>query len=157
MSINPVLKEAEERQARTLHADCSKVNMNGHCDELQCLSVEERQQLAHVLDQYPTLVGGGLGRLNVEPIDSQLKPDAEPHHARPFPVPQALCDTTKKEMGRLTDINVFELNSDSEWGAPTFVQPKKTGVGGEHQRSFNQRKLVMQESQQIFECQMSAQ
>jgi hypothetical protein len=30
-------------------------------------------------------------------------------------------------MARLTDIKVFEKCHDSEWAAPTFVQPKKTG------------------------------
>jgi putative transposase len=35
--------------------------------------------------------------------------------------------TTKREMQRLEDIGVFEQDSDSEWAAPTFVQPKKTG------------------------------
>jgi hypothetical protein len=30
-------------------------------------------------------------------------------------------------MKRLTDIDVFNRNSDSEWAAPTFIQAKKTG------------------------------
>ena len=30
-------------------------------------------------------------------------------------------------MHRLTQIGVFEKNPDSEWAAPTFIQPKKTG------------------------------
>jgi hypothetical protein len=35
--------------------------------------------------------------------------------------------TTKTEMKRLTYIDVFNRNSDSEWAAPTFIQAKKTG------------------------------
>ena len=127
MSVNPVLEEAEQRQARILDADYSKPDIDEYVKELQYLSVEEQQQLSEVLNQFPTLFGGGLGRLNIPPIDLKLKPGAQPYHARPYPVPQSLYPTTKKEMGRLTDINVFDRNSESEWAAPTFIQPKKTG------------------------------
>jgi hypothetical protein len=44
-----------------------------------------------------------------------------------FPVPQSLDATIKTEMKRLTDIDVFNRSSDSEWAAPTFIQSKKTG------------------------------
>jgi hypothetical protein len=30
--------------------------------------------------------------------------------------------TTKKEVKILTDIDVFNISSDSEWAAPTFIQ-----------------------------------
>jgi hypothetical protein len=30
-------------------------------------------------------------------------------------------------MKRLTDIDVFNISSDSEWAAPTFIKAKKTG------------------------------
>jgi hypothetical protein len=52
---------------------------------------------------------------------------AKPYHARPLPVPPSLEATTKKEMKRLTYIDVFNRSSDSEWTAPTFIQAKKTG------------------------------
>jgi hypothetical protein len=35
--------------------------------------------------------------------------------------------TTKTEMKRLTDIDVFNRNSYYEWAAPTFIKAKKTG------------------------------
>ena len=35
--------------------------------------------------------------------------------------------TTKTEIERLTKIGVLKKSHDSEWAAPTFVQPKKTG------------------------------
>ena len=34
---------------------------------------------------------------------------------------------TKKELVRLIKEGMFEANHDSEWAAPTFIQPKKTG------------------------------
>ncbi len=127
MAVNPVIQEAEERQARILDADYSKIDIEEYFKELQYLSVQEQDLLASVLSSFPTLFGGGLGRLNIDPIHLELKPDAVPYAARPFPVPQSLHRTTKVEMNRLTGIQVFEKNSDSEWAAPTFVQPKKTG------------------------------
>jgi hypothetical protein len=42
-------------------------------------------------------------------------------------VPQSLEATTKKEVKRLTDIDVFNRSSDSKWAAPIFIQSKKTG------------------------------
>ena len=35
--------------------------------------------------------------------------------------------TTKKEVLRLTNIGVLKKNPNSEWAAPTLIQPKKTG------------------------------
>jgi hypothetical protein len=68
------------------------------------------------------LFGGGLGMLNSKPVKG-----AEPYHAIPFHVPQSLEVTTKKEVKRITDIDVFSRSSDSEWAAPTFMQSKNTG------------------------------
>jgi hypothetical protein len=42
-------------------------------------------------------------------------------------MPQYLEETTKSEMKRLTDIDVFNRSSDYEWASPTFIQAKKTG------------------------------
>jgi hypothetical protein len=65
--------------------------------------------------------------LNIKPVRLELIDGAEPHHARPFPVSQSLEGTTKTEMKILTDIDVLNRSSDSEWAAPTFIQAKKTG------------------------------
>jgi hypothetical protein len=53
--------------------------------------------------------------LNIKPVRLELIGGAKPYHARPFPVPQSLEATTKTEMKRLTDIDVFNRSSDSEW------------------------------------------
>jgi hypothetical protein len=89
--------------------------------------MDEKQILSKTLKKIPTLVGGGLGMLNIKPVKLELIDGAKPYHARPFHVPQSLEATTKTEMKRLTDIDVFNRSSDSEWAAPTFIQAKKTG------------------------------
>jgi hypothetical protein len=83
--------------------------------------------LTETLHQFPVLFGGGLGTLRVRPIYLELRGDARPYHIRPFPVPQSLYSTTKKEIDRLIKIGVLQLDHESEWAAPTFIQPKKTG------------------------------
>jgi hypothetical protein len=82
--------------------------------------------LGETLKKFPTLFGGGLGMLNIKPVKLELNYGAKPYHATPFPVPRLLEATTKKEVKRLTDIDVFNRSSDSEWAAPTFIQDKKT-------------------------------
>ena len=127
MAVNETVAEAEERQGRILDANYDKIDIEEHIHTLSHLNREEQDQLCELLEQYPVLFGGGLGKLDIKPIELELKPGSKPYHARAFPIPQSLERTTKKEIGRLKGIDVFELNSDSEWAAPTFVQPKKTG------------------------------
>ena len=126
-AVNPIVMEAEERQARILDANYSKVDIEEYVNTLDYLNTEERQDLLALLLEFPILFGGGLGSLKIKPIHLELKPGVVPYHARPFPIPQSVHGTTKKEMDRLEGIRVFEKNNDSEWGAPTFVQKKKTG------------------------------
>ena len=122
-----ILKEAKERQARILDADYSTVDIDGYVQELTRLSDVEKSKLRETLKKHTTLFSGGLGTLKVKPVHLEVSKDAVPYHARPFPVPKSLEETTKKEMECLTRIGVFKKSYDSEWAAPTFVQPKKTG------------------------------
>jgi hypothetical protein len=122
-----ILQEAEKSQNCILDADYRKVDVDPFVEELKYLTMDEKQILGQTLKKFPTLFGGGLGMLNIKPVRLELIDGAKPYHTRPFPVPQSLEATTKTEMKRLTDIDVFNRSSDSEWAAPTFVQAKKTG------------------------------
>ncbi len=123
----PQIQEAEERRDRILDADYSAVDIDKYVCEQKHLDSDQKAKLQEVLKSHPTLFGGGLGTLKVDPVHIELKPGSKPYHHRLYPIPQSQVKTTKKEMGRLTDIGVFKEASDSEWAAPTFVQPKKTG------------------------------
>jgi hypothetical protein len=83
--------------------------------------------LGKTLKKFPTFFGGGLGLINIKPVKLELIDGSKPYYKISFPVPQSLEVTTKNEMKRLTDIDVFNRSSDSEWAAPTFIQAKKTG------------------------------
>ena len=123
----PVITEAEERQVRILDADYSAVDIDAHVETLKHLDEGQRAKLKELLHENQTLFQGGLGTLKIKPVRLELKPGAQPYHARAYPVPKAHEEVTKREIDRLTKIGVLEPNSNSEWAAPTFIIPKKTG------------------------------
>jgi hypothetical protein len=122
-----VLQKAEERQSRILDADYSKVEMEEYVSSLDHLDSNEQIELLATLEKFPSLFGGGLGSLNIEPIRLELKDGAKPYHAKPFGIPQAYLSTTKKEIERFEQLGIWKRVNDSAWSAPTFIQPKKTG------------------------------
>jgi len=127
MATDTVLQKAERRHADILDADYSAVDIDEHVDTLSMLSWEERQLLKETLKRHTTVFQGGLGVLDIEPIRLEMREGITPHHARAFPVPKAYEAKVKKEIDRLESLGVLEKNADSEWAAPTFCQPKKTG------------------------------
>ena len=53
-----------------------------------------------------------------------LKPNVEPYHGRPYPVPQSQMKVFKKEVERLCKIGVLKRQEESEWASPAFIIPK---------------------------------
>ena len=78
-------------------------------------------KLKEVPEKHPKLFQGGLGTLKIKPVKLELKKGAEPYHAKPFPIPKAYEQTTRKECQRFEKIGVWYKNSDTEWAAPTFI------------------------------------
>jgi hypothetical protein len=74
------------------------------------------------------LFDGTLGTFTGAPCDVKLKDNVEPHHARPFPVPKIHELTLKSELDHLCELNVLKRVNRSQWGAPTFIIPKKDGT-----------------------------
>jgi IS1 family transposase len=54
------------------------------------LTEDDKQVVDKTLKKFPTLVGGGLGMLNIKPVKLELIDGAKPYHARLFPVPHSL-------------------------------------------------------------------
>ena len=71
------------------------------------------------------MLDGNLGTWHGKPHDIKLKPDAEPYHGKSFPVPPIHDLMFKKELDRLAAIRVIKKVTCSQWGAPTFLIPKK--------------------------------
>ena len=71
---------------------------------------------------------GNLGTWHGKPYDIKLKPDAEPYHGKYFPVPRIHEITLKQELDRLEYLKVIKKVNRYQWGAPTFLIPKKDGT-----------------------------
>ena len=123
----PLVQAAEARQKRILDVNYEAINIREHVASLEYLDRDQKTLLVETLTRHPQLFSGGLGELKIKPISLELIKGAKPYHARPFPVPKAYESVTKKEIERLTSIGVLRQSHDSEWAAPTFIQPKKTG------------------------------
>ena len=72
-------------------------------------------------------VDGTFDDWKTEPIKFQLKPGTTPYHGRAFPIPHIHLETLKKEVARLVKLGVLVKQPFSQWGAPTFIIPKKNG------------------------------
>ena len=124
---SPILQQAESRHKKILDADYSKVDIVDYVNKIDHLKDDIKQKLIEVLQSKNKIFEGGLGTLDIKPIHIELKKDATPYHAKPFPVPKAYEATTKKESDRFAKIGVWYHNPHSRWAAPTFIIPKKTG------------------------------
>ena len=78
-----------------------------------------------ILKSTEFLFHGNLGTWHGKTYDIKRKPDAEPYHVKPFPVPFIHELTFKQELGRLGALKVVKKFNRSQWGAPTFLIPKK--------------------------------
>ena len=56
------------------------------CDNLE---PQQQQQLLELLQKHEPLFDGSLGKMKSEPYDIELKDNAKPYHAKPFPIPHA--------------------------------------------------------------------
>ena len=127
----PLLQQMEKRMQKMVDSDYSKVDIDEMCKDLD-LSEELKSKLIKSLKKFPTLFGGGLGNLKgIPPVDIELVEGAKPYHCKQtYSVAKAYEGPTRREILRLCRIGVFREVShwdNSEWGAPTFVQVKKTG------------------------------
>ena len=72
---------------RILDAKYSKADIKTIAESSTHLYPQERNELYTLLKKYECLFDGNLGTWHGNPYDIKLKPDAEPYHGKPFPVP----------------------------------------------------------------------
>jgi hypothetical protein len=116
------------RMNEILDAKYSKADLKEVAESADHLTTSEKQKLLTLLKKYEDLFNGALGTFTGAPNDIKLKDDVEPHHARPFPVPKIHELTLKSEPYRSCESNVLKRVNRSQWGAPTFIIPKKDGT-----------------------------
>ena len=110
---------------RILDAKYSKADIKSIAESSTHIDPQERNELYRLLKKYESLFGGNLGTWHGKPCDIKLKPDAKPYHGKPFPVPRIHELTFKQELNRLEYLKVIKKVNRYQWGAPTFLIPKK--------------------------------
>jgi hypothetical protein len=123
---SPILKEHEEREAAILDTNYPKVDINIMVNELD-IEESSKLKLKRTLKQFPTLFGGGLGRLNIPPVSIELKKDVKPYQGRYYNISKAFESSTRKEVERMCDIDVLRkltYDDDSPWAAPSVKAVK---------------------------------
>jgi transposase InsO family protein len=126
-SAQPVEQELK-RMTDILDAKYTKANLEEVVKNATHLTNQEREELYKLLKKNEDLFDGTLGTFTGDPYDIQLKENVEPHHSRPFPVPKIHELTLKSELDRLCNLGVLKRVNRSQWGAPTFIIPKKDGT-----------------------------
>ena len=125
---SPCMQEASNRIQQILDAKYQPADVNQLVLEYKHLNEEEKDKLLHLLLKYESLFDGTLGHWKGETYNIQLREDAMPYHARAYPIPKAYEQTLRMEVDRLCKVNVLKKVNRSEWGAPTFIIPKKDGT-----------------------------
>ena len=103
---SPILQQMEERQGRILDANYTKVDIDEMVDGLD-IRGSSKKALKSTLKKFPKLFGGGLGKLEMEPVSITLKEGSKPYQERYFNIPQAYTKPTKKEIERLVAIDIL--------------------------------------------------
>jgi hypothetical protein len=104
-----------------------KANIDDVIKKQAQLTLDQQNELHEVLNQFEHLFNGELGFYPHQKIHLELKPDAVPYHAKPYPVPHVYHTLFLAELQRLIDSKVLTKCGASEWAAPTFIIPKKDG------------------------------
>jgi hypothetical protein len=117
-----------QRMTDILDAKHKKADLNQIASSADHLTNSEQSSLLALLKKHEDLFDSALGAFTGTLHDIKLKENVEPHHARPFPASKTHELTLKSELDRLCALNALKRVNRSQWGAPTFVVPKKDGT-----------------------------
>ena len=73
-----------------IDAKYSKADIKTISESSTHLYPQEINELYTLLKKYECLFDGNLGTWHGKPYNIKLKPDAEPYHGKPFPVPRMI-------------------------------------------------------------------
>ena len=96
-----------------------------HCNHL---TIKQKEQLLNLLLTFKHLFDGTLGDWKTKPVSFQLNKGGMPYHGQAFPVPKIHMKTLMREVQWLVELGVLEVQHDSQWAAPSFIQPKKNKI-----------------------------
>ena len=127
-TISPILQTEEDRQGRILDTDYSKADIDDMVNGLD-IAKASKIKLKQTLNKFSTLFGGGLGLLNIRPVDIELQLGSKPYAGWYYNISKAYNKMAMTENARLVTVDVFEKLhhvNNSPWAAPFFYQIKKT-------------------------------
>ena len=84
---NAPFNSETKQMKRIPDAKYEKSNLEAISEISTHLYLQEINELHTTLNNYESFFGDNLGTWRGKPYDIKLKPDAEPHHGMPFPVP----------------------------------------------------------------------
>ena len=93
-------------------------------EQCQHLSPNKREKLLHILEKFESVFNVTLSTWKTPPVNLDLKDDTTPMCSLPYPVTRVHKTMFRKEVKRLVKLGGLEEANDSEWGAPSFAQPK---------------------------------
>jgi hypothetical protein len=123
-----LLKDTDRLKKISLDAKYVPADLEKLCQSQAQLQRAQQKKLLDLLQKHSALFDGTLGLWKDAEVSLELKEDATPYHARAYPVPQCHINTLRAEVERLCKIGVLKRVNCSEWGAPTFIIPKKDGT-----------------------------
>ena len=103
----PILQQEEERQKKLLDANYSKVDIDQMVKDLD-ISKSLKEKLKYMLNNHKTLFSGGLGKVDMKPINIKLKKGCKPHASRHYSVPKMFEKPFRKEVERLVKADILE-------------------------------------------------
>ena len=86
----------------------SKADLEQVAKESTHLPHDEQQALLKLLKKYETLFDGTLGNWKMDKYNIELREDATPYHARPYPVPHSQEQQLREEVARLEKLKVLK-------------------------------------------------
>ena len=109
---------------------------------------KHKNSLLELLQKYEIMFDGTLGRYTGSNYTIDLKEDAKPYHAKPFPIPKInKLVSLKKKVNRLIKIGVLNKINNSKKAAPTLIIPK---INGRVRSIFDFRELNKRIKRQPF-------
>jgi hypothetical protein len=111
-----------------LDAKYEKFEVDEVINQLNHLSLEQKEDLRKVLKEHTKLFCGKLGVYPHRKFHIDLVPYAIiAKHARPYPVPVMHLSAFKNELMHLVVIGILSPQGASEWASPMLITPKKDG------------------------------
>ena len=85
---NAPLNSETKRMNASSMLNNSKADIKTIAESSTHLDIQDRNEIYTLLNKYECLFANILSTWHIKPYDIKLKPDAEPYHGKPFPVPR---------------------------------------------------------------------